>query len=236
MLTSKYKELKKNDRYEILALLRESMKKNGNVEFILPERTLSCQFLHIDLKNLSIAYLEDLHSVATPVEVVIKGRSERISFTTRKSETECQTGTLLYDFPIEITITQRRSLTRIAIDESYNFFCEGRFRDDFNYKLRIKDLSRDGIGLLYQRPLPELTRSGILLKNMIIHLGKWDSYPVDLMFSDIKEITSFDNEHNKIIYYIISCRFQKPSKSFNRKIEGIIMEILLEQKKIKRLR
>lgn len=236
MLTSKYKELIKNDRYEILALLRESMKKNGTVEFVLPGGTLSSQFLHIDLKSLSVAYLEDLHSVTTPVEVVIKGRSERISFTTRKSEAECQRETLLFDFPIEITITQRRSLTRIAIDESYNFFCEGRFRDGFNYKLRIKDLSRDGIGLLYERQLPDLTRSGILLKNMIILLGKWNSYPVDLMLSDIKEITSFDNENNKKIYYIISCRFQKPSKSLSRKIEEIIMDILLEQKKIKRLR
>ncbi|CCG88397.1 PilZ domain-containing protein [Erwinia piriflorinigrans] len=238
MLIPEYKELKRTDRYEILALLRESMKQSGSVEFMLPERAFSCQFLSIDLQRFTVANLDELSMLTTPVEVVIKGNRERISFTTSQSVDKSSFGTLSFDFPQEVVITQRRSHHRIAIPEHYNFFCEGRFRDGFIYKLRIKDLSLKGIGLHYPHPLPGLTRPGILLTGMVIMLGEkeQDKYMINIILSGIKEVTALDSENRKYSYHIISCRFQRPSKAFNRKIEEIIMHILLEQKKLKRLR
>lgn len=127
--------------------------------------------LHIDLQTFSVASTEELRTLATPIEVVIKGSDFSIGFSTCQLADTSRTSTLSFDFLKEIKVTQRRNHARIAIDERYNFFCEGRFRDGFNHKLRIKDLSRDGVGLLYEQPLPELTRSGMLLKNMVIMPG-----------------------------------------------------------------
>lgn len=231
-----YKGITKTDRYEILALLREAMKKSGSVEFKLQGRTLSCQFLHIDLQTFSIASMEELCEVTTPLEFVIKGGNERIGFMASLLTEQSVSGVLAFHFPAEITLAQRRHDIRIAIEERHPFFCEGRFRDGFSYKLRVKNLSRNGIGLVYDRPLPELTRSGMLLKNMLLILGDRGQFPVDLTLLSIKEITALDGDNRECTYHIFSCQFHKPSVAFSRKMEEIVMDIMLEQKRMKRLR
>lgn len=236
MPTLSYRVMTKTDRYEILALLREAMKKSGSVELELQERTLSCQFLHIDLQSFSIAFMEELCDVAIPLEFVIKGSNERIGFTTSRLAEQNVPGGLAFQFPAEITLAQRRSEIRITIAEHHNFFCEGRFRDGFSHKLRVKDLSRNGIGLIYDRPLPELTRPGILLKNMLLTLGDLDSFTVDLIVLSIKEITSLDEMNKECTHHIFSCQFHKPSPDFSRKMEETVMDIVLEDKRMKRLR
>lgn len=231
-----YRGMTKTDRYEILALLREAMKTSGSVELKLQERTLSCQFLHIDLQSFSIAFTEELCDITTPLEFVIKGSNERIGFTTTRLAEQNVPGGLAFHFPAEITLAQRRNEIRITIAERHRFFCEGRFRDGFSHRLRVKDLSRNGIGLVYDRPLPELTRSGMLLKNMLLILGDLGQFTVDLTLLSIKEITSLDEANKECTYHIFSCQFHKPSSDFSRKMEEIVMDIVLEDKRIKRLR
>lgn len=236
MTTLSYKEIKKTDRYEILALLREAMKKSGSVEFLVQGRTLSCQFLHIDTHAFSISRMEELQSVTTPVEVVIKGSSEKIGFSTFQITEKEAAGSLTFNFPAEIIVTQRRSDIRITIPERYNFICEGRFRDGFSHKLRVKDLSRNGIGLQYEGPLPELTRPGMLLKNMLVDFGNLGQFTVDLTVLSIKEITELSPENREHSYHIFACAFHKPASGFLRKMEETVMGIMLEEKRMRRLR
>lgn len=236
MSTLSYKEITKSDRYEILALLREAMKKSGSVEFLVEGRTLSCQFLHIDTQSFSISRMEELQSVTTPVEVVIKGSSEKIGFSTFQVTEKESAETLTFNFPTEIIVTQRRSDIRIAIPERYSFFCEGRFRDGFSHKLRVKDLSRNGIGLQYEQPLPELTRPGMLLKNMLIDLGSLGQFTADLTVLSIKEITALGPLNREQTYHVFSCAFHKPASTFLRKMEDTVMGIMLEEKRTRRLR
>ncbi|KQN64124.1 hypothetical protein GKQ23_02240 [Erwinia sp. E602] len=236
MTTLSYKEIKKTDRYEILALLREAMKKSGSVEFLVQGRTLSCQFLHIDTQVFSISRMEELQSVTMPVEVVIKGSSEKIAFTTFQIVEKEAPDSLTFNFPAEIIVTQRRSDIRITIPERYNFICEGRFRDGFSHRLRVKDLSRNGIGLQYEEALPELTRAGMLLKNMLVDFGNLGQFTMDLTVLSIKEITELSPENREHSYHIFSCAFHKPASGFLRKMEETVMGIMLEEKRMRRLR
>lgn len=236
MTTLSYKEIKKTDRYEILALLREAMKKSGSVELLVQGRTLSCQFLRIDTHVFTIGHIQELQSVTTPVEVVIKGRSEKIAFSTFQITEQEAPDFLTFSFPAEVIVTQRRSDIRIAIPERHNFICEGRFRDGFSHRMRVKNLSRNGIGLQSEGPLPALTRVGMLLKNMLVDFGSLGQFTMDLKVLSIKEITEQNPANQQHSYHVFSCAFDKPTAALLRKMEETVMGIMLEEKRMRRLR
>lgn len=231
-----YKEITKQDRFEILAMMREARKKSGHIEIAYDDKILSCPFLQVDLNGFHVAWMEELSAISEFLPMVIKGSGEKIEFNAQLQSIDQQAGHLVYGFPEEIVVIQRRQSMRITVPDYYGFRCEGRFRDGFNYTFAIKDLSAHGLQLQCTQPLPNLTRNGMLLKNMTIHLGKFGSWPVDLNLLNMKALTHIDDEGQTVNWHTLSCMFAKPAPAFVRKMEEVVMELILDLKRTKRLR
>lgn len=236
MDNTSYKEVTKSDRFEILAMLREAKKRNGSVEFIHDGKIISSNFIELDLSGFQI--IAELEEVVpdTPVAMVIKGSAEKIEFYSTLIARSSVLHRLTFSFPSEIVITQRRSSVRVTIPEQFGFICEGRFRDGYVHRMAIKDLSLKGVQLICAGTLPTLTKPGMLLKSMVLNLQNYGQYPVDLTLLNLKEITHFDAASTQSNYFSLSCAFAKPSVGLTRRIEEVLMELILDIKRLQRTR
>lgn len=231
-----FKEVKKDDRFEILAVLREAKKRQARIEFTCDDKIFSSNFHDLDLNGFQIiADLGDIQCGST-FAMVIKGSTEKIEFTSTVIAGPTELHCLTFLFPTEIVITQRRSSVRVTIPEQFGFVCEGRFRDGYVHRMVIKDLSLKGVQLLCSETLPMLTKPGMLLKNMVLNLQNYGNYPVDLTLLNLKEVTHFDTEGVRTSTFSLSCAFAKPGSSFSRRIEELLIELILEIKRLQRTR
>lgn len=236
MDNASYKEVTKSDRFEILAMLREAKKRHGSVEFLHDGKIISSNFIDLDLNGFQI--IAELDEVATgsPFVMVIQGTTEKIAFNSQLIARSSALHRLTFSFPSEIAITQRRSSVRVTIPEQFGFICEGRFRDGYVHRMAIKDISLRGVQLICSGTLPTLTKPGMLLKSMVLNLQNYGQYPVDLTLLNLKEITHFDAASAQSNYFSLSCAFAKPSMMFTRRMEEVLMELILDIKRLQRTR
>ena len=222
----------KQDRFEILAVLREAFKKNSRIEISCNKGIVISRLCKIDLDGLTIPYDKKIINGNQTLHFSIQNNISKIEFRTptiQLSPAENE-GALHLPMPQKINITQRRKDLRIDVLEDYNFFCHGRFKNGEPYKMQIKNISKGGCALIIPKIVDYPALNGSILKNTVLDFDSYGKIPTDIFIINIKEISEIDINNQKKTYLHLACNFRSISH-IERELDDMLMNLILNQKK-----
>ncbi|HDX8891295.1 TPA: PilZ domain-containing protein, partial [Klebsiella oxytoca] len=139
-----------------------------------------------------------------------------------------------FTLPECIQVVQRRRDPRFRLRHEHEFFCHGRHKNGENYLFEIKDISDGGCALMTQSPNLKFLSHNAILKNAILALAEYGEVTVDLVIKNVVMVTLDDNEKPDS-YYQISCQFKFRNLDNKKRIEKVLLDLIMEAKRKKRV-
>ncbi|MSS33723.1 PilZ domain-containing protein, partial [Klebsiella pneumoniae] len=104
-----------------------------------------------------------------------------------------------------------------------------------NYLFDIKDISDGGCALMTKTPNLKFLSHNALLKNAVLMLAEYGEITIDLVVKNVIVITLDNANEESESYYQISCQFKFRHLDDQRRIEKILLDLILEAKRKKRI-
>ena len=103
-----------------------------------------------------------------------------------------------------------------------------------NYLFEIKDISDGGCALMTRSPNLKFLSHNAILKNAILAVAEYGEITVDLVIKNVVMVTLDDNEKSDS-YYKISCQFKFRHLDNKKRIEKVLLDLIMEAKRKKRV-
>ncbi|MGJ4556646.1 hypothetical protein ACP8GV_29155, partial [Klebsiella pneumoniae] len=103
------------------------------------------------------------------------------------------------------------------------------------YLFDIKDISDGGCALMTKTPNLKFLSHNALLKNAVLMLAEYGEITIDLVVKNVIVITLDNANEESESYYQISCQFKFRHLDDQRRIEKILLDLILEAKRKKRI-
>lgn len=223
--------MKKDNKFEIVAIIREELLKRTKLELRCKEITIVTQLEKVDFNYFVIA-----HNAASPPSLlqsfILHSEGGIIKFKARYNQIltdklECG---LVYYIPEVIFFVQRRAHQRFYFLKEFKFYCFGRYRNGENYTLQIKNISRGGCALISLDVNTRFLYKNALIKGTTLGFEEFGSLNVDLRVVDIIPTSEFDENNQLFTCYQISCKFEFKHSREESDVERIIIRFLMRNK------
>ncbi|TNV14005.1 hypothetical protein FH968_21040 [Buttiauxella sp. B2] len=227
----------KHDLFEIIAIVREAVKKKSRVDIQVRNRVFASRIQKIDSAGFFIPWNEELANKRDFLSFVIKDDNGKYDFKTTKAQavTVNNINCLYVFFPEKINVTQRRMHMRLYLANKHNFQCYGKFNDGRKYHYKIKDISHGGCALIVENDERINSLRGTTLRNVEFDFNDIGTLVSNLHVINVEPIKeTMDNENYRNCLHL-SCQFKRMTESSLRKLDNIIVKLLLEEKRLHRL-
>lgn len=221
----------KNNKFEIVAIIREELLRKTKLELKFTDHSLITQLKKVDFDYFTIAY--DREIILSSVSgFLLHSENGLIQFTARFSQalTEKLACGLTWHMPEMLFLIQRRQHQRFSLLKGYRFYCSGRYRNGENYALQIKDISRGGCALITSKVNARFLYKSALIKRAQLDFFQLGCLQVDLRIVDVVPVREFDENDQLYACQQISCKFEFKHPREEDAIEKIIMNFLLSNK------
>lgn len=228
----------KTSRYEIIAIFREELRKQSEIEIFLNNKSIMTQLTRVDFAEFHIV----THSKIPPgnrYRFILHSDSGKIEFNSTLLEnydSEHQQGNKFsFTLPDCLQVIQRRRDPRFRLHHHYDFFCRGRHKNGENYTFEIKDISDGGCALMAKNPNLKFLGHHSVLKNSILSLAEYGEITIDLVIKNVIEVTLDDGSVDQETYHQVSCQFKFRHQDDRTRIEKMLLDLILEAKRKKRV-
>jgi c-di-GMP-binding flagellar brake protein YcgR len=227
----------KQGLFEIIAILREAVKKGSRVDVRAKTRTLATRILRLDSSGFLIPWSEELVKEGRRLSFAIQDYNAKYDFNTGKAKAITSNGVnyLYIAFPDEMNVTQRRKHLRLFLANQHQFYCSGKFNDGRKYHYNIKDISHGGCALIVEDDERVASLCGSTLRNAAFDFGDIGALVSDLHVINVKRIKEIADDESERFYIHLSCQFKRMTENTLRKLDNIIVKLLLEEKRLRRL-
>ncbi|KFC06194.1 inner membrane protein [Trabulsiella guamensis ATCC 49490] len=227
----------KQGLFEIIAILRESVKKGSRVDVRAKARIIATRILRLDSAGFFIPWSEELIKEGRTLSFTIQDYNAKYDFKTGKAKAITSKGVncLYVAFPGEVNVTQRRKHLRLFLANKHQFYCSGRFNDGLKYHYIVKDISHGGCALIVENDERVASLCGSTLRNAAFDFGDVGTLISDLHVINVKRIKEIADDENERFYIHLSCQFKRMNENTLRKLDNIIVKLLLEEKRLRRL-
>lgn len=146
----------------------------------------------------------------------------------------CEGTRCLYvPYPEAINVTQRRKHPRLMFNDRRVYISQGKFNDGLYYQFKIKDLSPGGCALVVEDGERALALVGSTLRNIELDFASHGTITADLFVLSSEKIAAPGDERDP--GWHLSCQFKRISDPMQRKLDNIVIKLLLEEKRLHRL-
>lgn len=227
----------KQGLFEIIAIMREAVKKGSRVDVRAKTRVLASRIQKLDSSGFFIPWSEELAKERSALSFAIQDYNAKYEFKTTKAKSVTVNGIncLYVSFPESVNVTQRRKHLRLFLANKHNFQCYGKFNDGRKYHYRIKDISHGGCALIVENDERVSSLSGTTLRNVELDFNDVGTLVSDLHVINVKRIKETADDESDRDYFHLSCQFKRMTESTLRKLDNIIVKLLLEKKRLRRL-
>ena len=227
----------KTSKYEIIAIFREELRKQAEIEVFVNNKSTITQLTRVDFAEFHITTTCKIPA-GHKVKFILHSDSGKIEFcsTLKKiyASSEGKGNKVAFTLPECIQGVQRRRDPRFRLRHEHEFFCHGRHKNGENYLFEIKDISDGGCALMTQSPNLKFLSHNAILKNAILALAEYGEVTVDLVIKNVVMVTLDDNEKPDS-YYQISCQFKFRNLDNKKRIEKVLLDLIMEAKRKKRV-
>ncbi|QGH63632.1 flagellar brake protein [Serratia proteamaculans] len=226
----------KQERFEVLAILREICKQRTPLKVVNDRQQFQSLLLSVGPDNIVFSGNEADTTVDGECTIVIESHDAKIEFSVGQAEFTDHQGVNACStrLPKELVYIQRRRQFRVTTPHWREFLCSGEYADGSEYQLRIHDLSAGGVGLRVDGPLPENLQPGFQFKKAMLDLGSYGSFKVNMELVVINEDHELDDDDNMVHFSRLSCRFMKLGLAMERKIQSAVFAFELDFNKKKK--
>lgn len=221
----------KDNKFEIVAIIREELLKKTKLELKYKETSVFTQLEKVDFDYFAITRNDEV-TISTIQYFILHSDSGIIKFNARyiPALTTKMAGGLVYAIPDVILFVQRRQHQRFSFLKGYHFFCFGRYKNGENYSLKIKNISRGGCALLTQHVNTRFLYKGAMIKGALLEFEQFGHLQVDFKVVDVVPITEFDENNQLYSCQQISCKFEFKHPREESDVEKIIINFLMSNK------
>lgn len=223
--------LAKDNKFEIIAILREELQKKTKLEVLCENSNVITQLEKVDFERFVISWQGDI--VPEKVQYfILHSDSGIVKFSARLEETSVagvEAG-LSYSIPDMIFFAQQRQNQRFSFLKGYDFFCFGRYKNGENYSLKIKNISQGGCALIVKDVNARFLYKDAVIKSATLDFDTFGSLQLDLKVIDVVMINEFDEDNQLYSCYQISCGFDFKNHREEAEVEKIIIKFLMNNK------
>ncbi|HBR0931144.1 flagellar brake protein [Klebsiella variicola] len=209
-------EVKVNNPYEIIAIIRGELRKHGLLRMSINEDKFFIKIESIDATGFLIV-TDFLLTSRDKYNLKIFSENGIFIFCTKIKVLGVRGG--MYEHFIEIPNTmffsQRRNHKRVDLSEM-NYKCIGIFKDGTQFNLRIKNISEGGCALISETTFPSFNK---ILKH--VFLMKNDIIKIVMLDMEVKDTIQMSDARG----YIHSCQFLFKKKEDKDRVEKEILFI-----------
>ncbi|TQI80586.1 c-di-GMP-binding flagellar brake protein YcgR [Serratia fonticola] len=226
----------KQERFEVLAILRDIYKQKTPLRVANQQHQFSSQLLSVGADN--IVFECDANNERFPsgeFNIVIESQDAKIEFALEQAELTEHNDMTVYAarLPEKLVYIQRRRQLRITTPYWREFLCRGEYDDGTPYQLRIHDLSPGGVGLRIDSPVPTCMQPGLVFNKAQLDLGDYGKFTVNMELIAINEDHEVDEDEAQH-FSRLSCRFIKLGIQTERKIQSAVFAFELDFNKKKK--
>ncbi|WP_323075562.1 transcriptional activator MrkH [Klebsiella quasipneumoniae] len=228
----------KTSKYEIIAIFREELRKRTEIEIFFNNTSIITQLTRVDFAEFHI----QTHRKIPPghkIRFLLHSDSGKIEFNaalTKHDNSGVDKGIrYAFSLPECLQVVQRRRDPRFRLRHEHEFYCRGRHNNGENYLFDIKDISDGGCALMTKTPNLKFLSHNALLKNAVLMLAEYGEITIDLVVKNVIIITLDNPNEESESYYQISCQFKFRHLDDQRRIEKILLDLILEAKRKKRI-
>ena len=227
----------KQDLFEIIAIMREAVKKGSRVDIHDKNMVIASRIQKIDSAGFFIPWDEELAKKRNALNFVIQDDNGKYDFKTAKAKTVIvnNVNCLYVCFPVSVKVTQRRMHSRLTLANKHNFQCYGKFNDGRQYHYRIKDISHGGCALIVENDEHINSLCGTTLRNVEFDFNDIGTLVSNLHVINVEPIIETDEDESYRDVVHLSCQFKRMTESTLRKLDNIIVKLLLEEKRLHRV-
>ncbi|HCQ9103341.1 TPA: PilZ domain-containing protein [Klebsiella pneumoniae] len=213
----------KTSKYEIIAIFREELRKRTEIEIFFNNTSIITQLTRVDFAEFHIQTHRKIPS-GHKIRFLLHSDSGKIEFNaalTKHDNSGVDKGIrYAFSLPECLQVVQR---------------CRGRHKNGENYLFDIKDISDGGCALMTKTPNLKFLSHNALLKNAVLMLAEYGEITIDLVVKNVIVITLDNANEESESYYQISCQFKFRHLDDQRRIEKILLDLILEAKRKKRI-
>ncbi|MFK3707047.1 c-di-GMP-binding flagellar brake protein YcgR [Raoultella sp. BIGb0138] len=228
----------KTSKYEIIAIFREELRKQSEIEIFFNNKNIITQLTRVDFAEFHLV----THSKIPPghkLKFILHSDSGKIEFCSSLKKnygTDPHQGNKVsFALPECIQVVQRRRDPRFRLHQRDDFFCHGRHKNGENYVFDIKDISDGGCALIAKNPNLKFLTHNAILKNSILSLAEYGEITIDLAVKNVVEMTFDEDSENRESYHQVSCQFKFRHHEDKTRIEKMVLDLILEAKRKKRV-
>ncbi|MFQ0832453.1 pilus assembly protein PilZ [Citrobacter gillenii] len=223
--------LAKDNKFEIIAILREELHKKTKLEVLCENNSVIKQLEKIDFERFVLSPHKDI--VPEKVQYfILHSDSGIVKFSARYEQAsagDAQAG-LSYLIPDMIFFAQQRQNQRFSFLKGYDFFCSGRYKNGENYSLKVKNISQGGCALIVKDVNARFLYKDAVIKGAALDFDVFGSLLLDLKVIDVVMINEFDDDNQLYSCYQISCEFDYKNRREEAEVEKIIIKFLMSNK------
>lgn len=225
--------------YEIMAIIRDAYKKGSLVEVRTFNNHTFSRISKLDAGGVYLSWNKATKLPVGSITVRLLDNSAKYEFLTEAYEgiTFGERRQIYIPYPQKLLVIQRRAHQRISLNTRGHYHCWGKFNDGLNYQFDIKDLSQGGCALVTADADGERTRTlpGTTLRNAELDFGEAGRLIADLSVIHGSKIQTVTGEESGMHCWHLACQFRRPNEATQRKIESIIIRLVLEEKRLRRI-
>ncbi|MEG0097963.1 MAG: pilus assembly protein PilZ [Citrobacter sp.] len=221
--------LAKDNKFEIIAILREELHKKTKLEVLCGDSSVITQLEKIDFERFVLPPHKDI--VPEKVQYfILHSDSGIVKFSARYEPSSDAEAGLSYHIPDMIFFAQQRQNQRFSFLKGYDFFCTGRYKNGENYSLKIKNISQGGCALIVKDVNARFLYKDAIIKGASLDFDVFGSLVLDLKVIDVVMINEFDEDNQLYSCYQISCGFDFKNRREEAEVEKIIIKFLMSNK------
>ncbi|MEC5317437.1 PilZ domain-containing protein [Brenneria populi subsp. brevivirga] len=226
----------KKNKYEIIAIFREELRRKTDIEIKLNDKSIITRITKVDFSEFHINISEKIQKNKI-LGFILHSDCGKIEFSCALKRAYSQNCNNKFSFilPENIMVAQRRRHQRVLLQNDYDFSCYGRYKNGENYQFKIKDISNEGCALISENPNMKFLASDAMLKNSILAFALYGEFTTNLTIKNVTTVNRIDTDGKCHIYYQISCQFNFKNPADKIKIEKLVMELIMENKRKKRV-
>lgn len=221
----------KDDRFEIIAIIREELLKKTKLEIVYKNNSIVTQLEKVDFEHFAISHHEDI--VTEKIQCfILHSEAGIIKFNARfdRESSDDNAGGLVYFIPDMIFFVQRRQHQRFSFLKGFSFTCFGRYKNGENYLFKIKNISRGGCALIAEEVNPRFLHKDTVIKGSSLEFEQFGNLQLDMKVIDVVEINEFDDDNHLYSCHQISCKFEFKNHREESEVEKIIINFLMSNK------
>ncbi|WP_431222402.1 flagellar brake protein [Serratia sp. L9] len=225
----------KQERFEVLAILREIYKQRTPLRVANKKHQFNSQLLSVGADSIVFDCDAPETIPGGKFNIVIENHDAKIEFSVELTEMTEHNDIPVYAarLPEKLVYIQRRRQLRITTPYWREFLCCGEHSDGTRYQLRIHDLSPGGVGLRIDGPVPAYMQPGLVFNKAQLDLGDYGKFKVNMeliAINDDHEIDEDETHH----FSRLSCRFLNLGMLTQRKIQSAVFAFELDFNKKKK--